>query len=313
MLLTDVATPGLMISQTWPNSRERQGETLRAIESALQEDFFAALQTVEIPYPSERYQIAQSIVGQKVSLTYCVTRVLNDNKLNLSSLDEKVRLTAVGRVIQCLDDARQLTARNIHLVSGPAPTDPTRRSQALLHLTDSIGAIAHEAATDPPVGIIVEPLDAFAHKKGSLGLTVEAVKIVQSLRNDNCDVALCLDTAHMALNGEDILTSLAPAKDYASQFHFCNCVTDPKHELFGDRHIPFGPPGILDMDQIADIMVQAVRMGFLHSEYRRGLFCEIFNNDPDNFDAGVSLMRHWRATLENAWNITQEQLSGKAE
>jgi len=38
--LLEVAKPGLMISQTWPDSREREGDTLRALETAMHEDFF---------------------------------------------------------------------------------------------------------------------------------------------------------------------------------------------------------------------------------------------------------------------------------
>ena len=47
MLLTKIAKPGLMISQTWPNSRQHQGQTLRAIEAAAQ--LVAALQQLELP------------------------------------------------------------------------------------------------------------------------------------------------------------------------------------------------------------------------------------------------------------------------
>lgn len=47
--LSDVAQPGILISNTWPTSRERQGDTLAAIESVLAHGFFEAFQTVEIP------------------------------------------------------------------------------------------------------------------------------------------------------------------------------------------------------------------------------------------------------------------------
>jgi len=78
--LSTVAKPGLMISQTWPTSREHEGDTLKAIEIAIADTFFEALQTVEIPYPAERKQVAQLISGRQIPLTYtlaeCSTRII---------------------------------------------------------------------------------------------------------------------------------------------------------------------------------------------------------------------------------------------
>ena len=59
--LHDVARPGIMVSQTWPRSRETEGATLGAIEAVLREDHFAAPQTVEVPYSSERKKIARIV------------------------------------------------------------------------------------------------------------------------------------------------------------------------------------------------------------------------------------------------------------
>ena len=111
----------------------------------------------------------------------------------------------------------------------------------------------------------------------------------------------------MNLNGEDIAVSLQSAIDYTAEFHFCNCVTDPQHQLFGDHHIPFGSPGVLDVPQIVDIMTMAIRIGFFVPDIRPGIFCEVLNQQPDNFDAGVALMRKCRNILENAWELAGEK------
>jgi hypothetical protein len=129
--LPEVAKPGIMISQTWPKSREVEGHTIEAIEKALDENYFRAFQTVEIPYTNERKEIAELLRTQKLTLNYCVGRVLNENKLNLSDMDRKNRIKSVDHLIRCIDDARETGAVAFTVLSGPRPSDLQERSQAL--------------------------------------------------------------------------------------------------------------------------------------------------------------------------------------
>ena len=136
--LSEVAKPGVMISQTWPKSREVEGHTIEAIEKALNENFFRALQTVEIPFKNERKKIAELIGSQNIPLNYCVGRVMNDNKLNLSDMDRKNRKKSVDHLIRCIDDARETGAGAFTLLSGPKPSDLMKRNEALNCLKDSL-------------------------------------------------------------------------------------------------------------------------------------------------------------------------------
>ena len=62
--------------------------TARVAEMALAQGFFAALQTVEVPWPAERRAFASLARSHGLTLTYCAARVLNENKLNLATADE---------------------------------------------------------------------------------------------------------------------------------------------------------------------------------------------------------------------------------
>lgn len=297
--LTDVTRPGLMISQTWPNSRERPGRTLEVIELALKGEFFQALQTVEIPYSDERRRVASLLEAEQLPLTYCITRVLNENGLNLSDLDEVNRRKSCEQAIRCLEDAREAGAVGVSLVSGAAPLDPRKRAEALARLTDSLEYICRAARAEPALKIVIEPLDFEAHKKATLGSTQEAVAICQALEQDGLDSWLCLDMAHMLLNGEDPVESLAVAKSYVAEYHFCNCVLDPTHQLFGDWHLPFGPPGVVDVDSIANIMQGLVAIDFFNTTDRPPIFCEVLKREQDESPA---VMQHCRDTLQQAWH-----------
>ena len=76
--LHEVAKPGLMISQTWPTSRDKEGETLKAFETALSQDFFTSFHTVEVPYAGEKKQITRKFAGNGFAYDYRVARVLNE-------------------------------------------------------------------------------------------------------------------------------------------------------------------------------------------------------------------------------------------
>jgi sugar phosphate isomerase/epimerase len=296
--LIDVTRPGLMISQTWPNSRERLGRTLEVIELALKGEFFQVLQTVEIPYADERRRLASLLEFEQVPLTYCITRVLNENGLSLSDLDEINRRKSYEQAIRCLEDAREAGAVGVSLVSGAAPLDPRKRAEALARLTDSLEHICRAARVEPALKIVVEPMDFEAHKKATLGSTTEAIEICQTLKEDGLDLWLCLDTAHMLLNEEDPVDSLILARAFVAEYHFCNCVLDPTHQLSGDWHLPFGPPGVVDVDRVANIMQGLVAIDFFNTTDRPPIFCEVLKREQDE---SLAVMQHCQDTLQQAW------------
>jgi sugar phosphate isomerase/epimerase len=307
--LHDVAVPGLMLSQTWPTSRECEGETLRALETAVASDFFRAYQSVEVPYAAERKQIARIVATEGVFYDYCAARVLNEGGLSLSDLDESNRERSCDEVVRCLDHAREAGAAVLTVVSGPGPADPNRRNEALRALERSLRAIAREASRTPSVGVVIEPLDVVAHKKHTLGYTAEAVTIIRTLRDEGLNVSLLLDAAHIALNGERALTSLEEALDLTTTFHYCNCVVDRTHPMFGDRHIRFGDPGILDQAGVAELMRGQLEIGFFSTQRKRVVMCEVLLQDGESSHA---LMAYCRDMLAGAWELARDAQAAPA-
>jgi hypothetical protein len=110
----------------------------------------------------------------------------------------------------------------------------------------------------------------------------------------------------MILNGEDPVESLGRAQAYTLEFHYCNCVTDRSHPLFGDRHLPFGPPGVLDIDGMAHIMREGIAMGFFNAQDRPIVACEVLKRDGDQ---SLWVMQHGHDALQQAWDITAASLA----
>jgi sugar phosphate isomerase/epimerase len=88
--------------------------------------------------------------------------------------------------------------------------------------------------------LIIEPLDWNVHKKGSLGLTAEAVAICQAAAGEGLTLSVCVDTAHALLNGENLLASLALARPYLAEYHHGNCVLN-RRTRFTAIALPLAP------------------------------------------------------------------------
>ena len=296
--LHDVTRPGLMLSQVWPDSRERQGNTVNAMELAMRSGQFAAFQTVEVPEAAERRVIRQLIVDGDYHYTYCLTRILNENGLNLSSLDRAVRARSSELVAASLDQAREAGADSVSVVSGPRPQHEIERRQALDALAESMRAVIRAALEPPAITVLLEPLDVTAHKRMTLGYTAEAVAICDRLAREGLPLRLSLDSAHILLNQELPADALRCSLSHIADFHYCNCVTDESDPLFGDRHLPFGPPGVVDITAIAEMMKAQSDMGYFGVDRRPVVMCEVLNqNDGD----AEKLMQYCIDTMQAAW------------
>ena len=275
---------------------------MEALEIAVERDFFTSFQTVEIPYADERRAFSQVIGSGGYAYDYNVTRVLNESGLNLSDLDPAKRKKSWERVLGCLDDAREAGAASITVNSGPRPAGETDRAEALAALSDSLGRIARQAAASPALVLVIEPMDVTAHKKGTLGYTREGIAICSRLREEGCSTFLLLDTAHMFLNAESPEESLRQGLSVTAGFHYCNCVTDPAHALYGDRHIRFGHPGVLDVTGVAVIMRAQMEMGFFSAERKPPVMCEVLRQDEEQ---PMAVMDYCIQVLRAAWQEAQ--------
>jgi len=298
--LSAYARPGLMLSQVWPDARDTEGETLRGLETALAHPFFETFHSVDVLFPKERAAIGRVARERKLDLTCGLSRIASHGKHHLSDLDEGRREAAVAAHAAVFDGAREMGARYVQVNSGPAPADPARRGEALARLEASLAALAEAAA--PDVGLLIEPLDVTVHKKGTLGYAPEALALCRAVPG----LGLCVDTAHMTLNGEAIEGALPALLPHTGEFHFCNCVTTPGHPLHGDHHVPFGPPGALDVADVGRIMAAAVRCGLFSREARPRVFCE---ERRTTGQAPEDVVDHARAVLEGGWDAARAHLA----
>ncbi|HVZ65680.1 MAG TPA: TIM barrel protein [Lacunisphaera sp.] len=299
-----VAQPGVVISNAWPQSRMTEGATLKAIEEVLAKfPFFEAYQTVDIPYAAERRAVRRLLGDRGRPHTYALTRVLAEKKASLSSLDSANRRLAVETVIAQFAAAEEAGASTITVISGPRPTDPALRPEALKVLEDSLTQLAAAIVAHPRLELLIEPLDYEAHKRNTLGTTSEAVAICRRLAAKRLKLVLCLDTAHMILNGEDTVAAVAEAREFITEFHFCNPVKDRSSPHYGDQHVPFGAPGVVDLPEIAAFMAGLQLGGYLAAAVRPRVYCEVMSSAAMG---PLAVVEHCQAALLIAWARANE-------
>ncbi len=275
--------PGIMVSQVWPDACYHDGDTAASIACVIDTGFFPVIQTVHIPSARERRAVRDLIEAEQIELTYCIARVLSEEKLNLSSLDEGVRRRSCETAIRTIEHARECGASRLSFVSGARPTKDDARNEALGAFRQSLEEIAGQAKGDPAVIPVIEPLDTETDKKGTLGTVKEATELCEKMRKQGLTVAVCADTSHMILNGEDPVADTISCGEALAEFHLCNPVLDKNEPLYGDRHILFGSPGVLAVHDLPGI-TRSVGDQLQNGTGRLPLFLEVMNrerNDPE--------------------------------
>jgi sugar phosphate isomerase/epimerase len=262
--------PGIMISQGYPNTRDEKGATFQAIQDATADGYIKAVQCLNVIDSKERGDIKKYIEANDIYLTYCLSRAVSDNKLNLSSLDEELREKSVRFVIDKAEEAKEIGSGVVQVISGKRPDSAHDRPKALAKLQQSLAEIA-KAYKAYNIELVIEPLDYFADKKNTLGTTIEALELCEATDN----LVLCLDTAHMLLNGEDIVHMTLIAKESAPEFHFCNCSRDKSSAFYGDRHLLISQKGDAEETQVLEWSKQLKNIGYFSKTKTPRLFFEI--------------------------------------
>ena len=100
------------------------------------------------------------------------------------------------------------------------------------------------------------------------------------------------------LNSEDLQASLSASQPFITNIHFSNAVLDREHPDFGDQHLPIGPPGLVTLDEMAQVL-------------RSIIDSEVFADNPPCVAVeicttpGVDPLATWqlsKQTLQEAWN-----------
>ena len=255
MKLKEKLRSGLLASETFFPIQHNEDLLIDTVYRVLETSFYARLELGTIRTPSARQQLRQ--IANRVPVTQWITSDLNEESLNPSTVDSALRVRTIERIRELVMTAAESGADRVALISGQDP-GPDFRADAAKGLEEVLCAAAQSAAT-ADITIMLEPLDRGAHKNNFIGPTSEAMAVLDAVRRTYPNVLLSWDSAHVALNGENLLQSLSQSFCHVGQIHLSNAVLSRTAPDFGDWHMPMGAPGFLTAEMAFAIAACAAK------------------------------------------------------
>lgn len=259
--------------------------------------YYRGFETGIIHQPEIARTIRTVAEQNHLNVTQWLTFELLKDNLNLSSLDADLREKSIRRACELVHLAAECGTSKLSLVSGRDPGD-AHREEAKKGFAEALVRIGEIVGQYDNMLLQVEPLDRFAHKCQLIGPTDETVEWMKTLRPDCPKLYLAWDSAHVALNEEDLVESLSMAAPLISQLHLANAILDPQAQGYGDYHMKFGEPGFLTTETAAKIISTALSLPLPKALGPISLAVEMRTTDRDDLWDNE---RQCREFLQNAW------------
>lgn len=178
--------------------------------------------------------------------------IMQKQSLNLIALTSKefqqVLDYVKGRVIRLV----KCGVKNITFSS-----PPTRRnvsySQSIQILVEFLLEVCRYCA-EFGVNVGFEAFDVTKDKCRLLGKTNELLAVLHMLKSERNNFSLIWDSGHFALEGENLFYSLEKLKQYIRRIHISNYSLHKNEWYYGDKHLPFGSYGSMDISMVEEII-----------------------------------------------------------
>lgn len=237
---------GVVLPMAYPELAGGGGPVLEKLGRVLEDDFFGAVEITRINDEKTRREARAMLDGAGVDVVFACQPAILGEKLDLNAADPSRRQQGVDTCKGLIDQAYELGARIMMVMSGPAP-DEAECAAAREHLIDSLKQLcryAGERAEEYLLALSLENFDRTIDKRCLVGATKEAAHVIEAVRAEYSNCGLTLDLSHQPLLGETISDMIIDGGDNLIHAHFGNCVMrDPEHPQYGDQHPPFGIPG----------------------------------------------------------------------
>lgn len=300
--MTTTLYPSAHIAELFFPLANDENALLHVIQEIAGIGYYRGFETGIIHQPPIAKSIRTTAEQNQLNVTQWLTFELLKDNLNLSSLDHELREKSIRRACELVHLAAECGTTKLSLVSGSDPGD-ARREEAKKGFGEALVRIGEIVGQYAGMILQVEPLDRFAHKCQLIGPTDETVVWMKALRADCPKLYLAWDSAHVALNEEDLAESLALAAPLISQLHLANAILDPKAPGYGDYHMKFGEPGFLTTTAAAHIIRTAMDLALPQELGPISLAVEMRTTEQDDLwdnerQCREFLQTAWRAALQ---------------
>ncbi|HYM70185.1 MAG TPA: TIM barrel protein [bacterium] len=256
---------GIVHFMAFPAVMKGEGPYADTIRQIAGDEFFSAIEVGWAHDAAERLAAGAVLRESHLSVGFGAQSAILTTKSDLNALDEAARRKAVTVVEGCIDQAVELGARRVAVLSGPYPgaSAEAKAKERLVASLLELSAYGRERH----VAITLETFDRTVEKKALAGPTKLCVEISEAVRRSYPEFGLMLDLSHMPLLGEGVRESLTTGREHLVHAHIGNCVMgDPQHPAYGDQHPRFGiAGGENDTPEVLEYLRVLFEIGFLGS------------------------------------------------
>lgn len=268
--------PGLVHFKAFPEVMGGQGPIVETLQKIAEDDFFTAVEIGSIKDSQVRDRARKLLEASHLTICYATQPTVLPQKLNPHSFDPVERKKVLRIIKNCVDEAYQLGASFIRVLSSKDPGDE-KREEAKKLFVDFLREICQYTKDNGDIIITMKVFDRDIDKEALIGHFVDAADVTKQVVKEFNNFGVLADLSHFPLLREKPEDAIPLVKDFFMHFHLGNCVMrDKRHIAYGDLQPRFGiPGGEIDTPEVRDYFRILLKYGLLNKENPPVVSCEV--------------------------------------
>ncbi len=296
---------GLIHPMAYPEVMAGEGPILETLSQIATDSFFSAVEVTRMKDPKVRSEAAEMLATAGMDVIFAAQPALLGQALSLSDLDSAKRQKAIDACKKMIDEAYELGASIMAVVSGPDPGEAARdqATEALVNSLKQLCADAQEKAETRMLTISLENFDRDVDKRCLVGPTKEAAQIAEAIRSEYSNFGLTIDLSHQPLLRESVEEMVLAAVDHLVHVHIGNCVIgDTSHPAYGDQHPRFGVPGGANgLEELKRFLEALIYAGYFKRNTPSSMPVVSFEVRPQEGEKPELIIANSKRALTQAW------------
>lgn len=266
--------PGLVHFKAYPEVMQGR-DYVKTLEKICEDDFWHAVEIGPVKDTRERDKARKLLEVSHMEIAYATQPTVLPQKLNPHHFDAAERKRVLNIVKKCVDEAYQLNAGYLRVMSGKDP-GPEKRDEAKKMFIDFMHEICDYTKQNGDMIVTLKIFDHDVDKESLIGPFKDAREVSIPLAEAHDNYGVLSDLSHFPLLREDPVDAIPLIKDFFTHFHIGNCVKTKGHYLYGDLQPRFGlPGGDIDTDDLRDYFRVLLDNDLLSTEKRPIVSAEV--------------------------------------
>ena len=286
----------------FPETIGGTGPIVETVSEIADDDFFSMIEVSHINDPEVRKQVADTIRATHMRVAFGAQPPILIRKLDLNSKDPAKRKEAISAIMALIDEAKEIGAKRLTVLSGPDPGEKNRAEARELLIQSLLELCAY--AKEESLSVTLETFDRTVEKKSLIGPSPEALEVSEAVRKQFPDFGLMYDMGHAPLLDEKPAEALRLLKDHLVHVHIGNCVKEAGHPAYGDQHPRFGlQGGENDVSQLVQFLRDLFDVGYIRLTPQEVSPVVGFELKPRPGERPEAVIANGKRTWKKAWGL----------